>query len=240
MTRSIKVAGSLVLIILTASVVLQSLTIVRGQTAVNRSRSANGAAQANPEQVDPVRIPLTSDAPEIKRIREHRKLVQQGAAPIYQIGGILPPNNPQYVQLSPIAPNHTPLPPQDMAANPIGSKIYVNSEFPRNTVVAQKRFADIFLRLDPQPLSRSAHFSWLPHFDHVTQLGWTGKVIHMENRDDGIAFTIKISPYLSSSQIRTVVLDSVEEVYLLNDNGLNFISTNADIPKPWLQHFPFH
>lgn len=159
-------------------------------------------------------------SPAAKRLARERVLVNKGLIPVTIIGSSEPPEipfNPQYV----------------------GTRIIVNPDATGNQKALQKTLAAAFNKLDPCPNSRPAHFQWLPRFDHVRHLGWSGQVIAAESRQDGsYLMKIQIRPYLASPIMKTSIIDYVEETYVYALGRMQLVATDAEVAKPRLRVFP--
>ena len=164
-------------------------------------------------------------SPEAMRLAALRADAQAGRIPVYRLGGQLTPEL--------LAPN--PIPPV------IGTRIVPNPEAKGELLRFQQMFVKSFAAQDVPTAGRIAHFSWIPKYDHVRQLGWSGVVKAVVPQADGsVLVSVRISPYLASPHIKTLVVDYVTEIYVVSDGQIVLLDSDAAIPKRNLQNFPVH
>jgi len=108
---------------------------------------------------------------------------------------------------------------------------------------AQEMFAECYPKQDPDPMSRSAHFDWVPVYDDhpVHNLGWEARVEEVDRIQDGqYRIVVRLTPRLRSSHIKTLICDFVEETYEIKGKDIRFVGSDAAVPRKHLQKFPVY
>lgn len=135
------------------------------------------------------------------------------------------------------------LPPPDTAPDDVGTQVVTEKSAEGESRRFQEAFAARFAEVDPRPPGRTAHYDWLPHYDAflVRHIGWHAVIRRVETRDDGARLvTLHLFPNLYSTNIKTMVMDYVEETYRVQGDAIVLVATDAATPKPRLQGFPAH
>ncbi len=102
-----------------------------------------------------------------------------------------------------------------------------------------RRFVEKFLHDDPQPASRSAHFSWIPVTTRLHRIGWHGAIVGVQPQiDRSVIVTIKIQPYLFANSRRSAIIDFVHEKYLVSNGVFTLIDTDAANNEGHFHGFP--
>ena len=103
----------------------------------------------------------------------------------------------------------------------------------------QNRFIEKFLHDDPEPASRSAHFSWIPISPKLRRIGWHGAIVGAQPQpDQSVIVTIKIQPWLFSNSRGSVISDFVYEKYLVSGGEFTLIDTDAANSENHFHGFP--
>jgi hypothetical protein len=131
-------------------------------------------------------------------------------------------------------------PMEDTGPDFVATSIVPDSSARGEALGIQRRFAAAFAEFDTiVPPERVAHFNWLPHHDGVRHIGWAGSILDSAARDDGSWLVkIKLVPVFYSTSMKTAIADFVEETYLVNEDTIMLVHSDATTPKPLLQHFP--
>jgi hypothetical protein len=141
-----------------------------------------------------------------------------------------------------------------------GSFIRLPPEAKGEAFLVERAFASAFARQDPQHVSRTAHFAWLPETLHVKAIvgpgsvgiewvlgakpnvwrtGWCGVIQSMDRQPDGsLHVAVKIQPQVFSTAYKSLMADYVIETYRFADGRIELIATDAATPRRNLQGFP--
>lgn len=219
--RAIKIV-SFASVLALLSIVVSSQ--IQGQSQRRRPARSSPKTTVVPSSAKPPAIEFAEPgSPEAIRLAKHRALADKGLVPITRIGGGPALYTPEVA------------PPRNM-----GSVIAMNPDLKGKAPDIQKKFADVFFHFDPLPADRSTHFSWLLKRDDALQVGWAGHIEALEPRRQGWLVKIRISPQLYSLTMKTLIYDYVEETYFFDKNGVELITSDAQIPKPEHHKFPVY
>lgn len=125
---------------------------------------------------------------------------------------------------------------------PSGVRVIPAKDLPHESEMAQERFARLFPKADPAPVTRMEHFDWFPHYDNVPvawNSGWRAEVVGVEPIKPGEwKVTVRMKPRLYSTGFQTLIHDYVEETYRMHGESIELIGSDAETPKTEFQAFP--